>query len=100
MTIASYDEEGSTTTPFNMMLVNKTSRYHVAIQAIKGAAKRNEKVRLRLHELTTELTGRISKVTKFIISEKTGKSSVAFIQRTHSTVIVLCLKILMLTDFV
>jgi len=71
--MASYDEEGSTTTPFNMMLVNRTSRYHVAIQAIKGAAKRNEKVRLRLHELTTEMTGRISGVTKFILKEKTGK---------------------------
>jgi xylulose-5-phosphate/fructose-6-phosphate phosphoketolase len=56
-----------------MMLVNGTSRYHVAIQALKGAAKRNEKVRLRLHELTSELTGRISEVTKFILAEKTGK---------------------------
>ncbi|KAJ9617308.1 hypothetical protein H2200_001029 [Cladophialophora chaetospira] len=71
VTIASYDEEGSTTTPFNMMLLNKTSRYHVAIQAIKGAAKRNEKVRLRLHELTSDLTGRIGEITKFIIKEKT-----------------------------
>ncbi|EXJ60635.1 hypothetical protein A1O7_04788 [Cladophialophora yegresii CBS 114405] len=71
VTIASYNEEGSTTTPFNMMLVNGTSRYHVAIQAIKGAAKRNDKVRLRLHELTSELTGRISEVTKFILKEKT-----------------------------
>jgi xylulose-5-phosphate/fructose-6-phosphate phosphoketolase len=73
VTIASYNEEGSTTTPFNMMLVNSTSRYHVAIQALKSAAKRNEKVRLRLHELTSELTGRISEVTKFILAEKTGK---------------------------
>ena len=74
VTIASYNEEGSTTTPFNMMPVNSTSRYHVASQAIKGAAKRNEKVRLRLHELTSELTGRISEVTKFIVEEKTGTS--------------------------
>ncbi|OAP61491.1 hypothetical protein AYL99_03694 [Fonsecaea erecta] len=71
VTIASYNEEGSTTTPFNMMLVNATSRYHVAMQAIKGAAKRNEKVRLRTHELTSELTGMISKTQKYIMEEKT-----------------------------
>ncbi|KAL2423827.1 putative phosphoketolase [Exophiala dermatitidis] len=71
VTIASYKEEGSTTTPFNMMLVNETSRYHVAIQAIKGAARRNERVRLYLHELTSEFTGMISKVQKFIIENKT-----------------------------
>jgi len=71
VTIASYNEEGSTTTPFNMMLLNSTSRYHVAIQAIKGAAKRNERVALRLHELTSELTGNIRDVTKFILEERT-----------------------------
>jgi xylulose-5-phosphate/fructose-6-phosphate phosphoketolase len=73
VTIASYKEEGSTTTPFNMMLLNETSRYHVAINAIKGAAKRNEKVRLYLHEVTSELAGMISKTQKFIVTEKTGK---------------------------
>ncbi|KEF55153.1 uncharacterized protein A1O9_08807 [Exophiala aquamarina CBS 119918] len=73
VTIASYKEEGSTTTPFNMMLLNETSRYHVAINAIKGAAKRNEIVRLHLHEVTSELTSQISKTQKFIVEEKTGK---------------------------
>ena len=72
VSIASYNEEGSTTTPFNMMLLNKTSRYHVAIQAIKGAAKRNEKVRLRLHELTSELTGLITQTQKYIVENRTG----------------------------
>ena len=84
VTIASYNEEGSTTTPFKMMLLNSTSRYHVAIQTIKGGAKRNEKVRLRLHELTSELTGRIGEVTKFILKEKTGKFSVDSSDRLSS----------------
>ncbi|KAK4939041.1 hypothetical protein LTR10_020615 [Elasticomyces elasticus] len=71
ISIASYNEEGSTTTPFNMMLVNETSRYHVAIQAVKGAAKRNEKVRLHLHETVSELKGMISGTQKFIVEQKT-----------------------------
>lgn len=47
VTIASHVEEGSTMTPFNMILVNKPSRYHVARAAVKGAARRNEKARLK-----------------------------------------------------
>jgi xylulose-5-phosphate/fructose-6-phosphate phosphoketolase len=70
ITIASYIEEGSTTTPFDMMLLNRTSRFHVAIEAVKGASKRNEKVRLRLHELTSELVGLITKTQKYIAENK------------------------------
>ena len=75
VSIASYMEEGSTTTPFNMMLLNETSRFHVAIRAITGAAKRNEKVRMRLHELTSELMGEIRQTQDFIVKNKTGKHS-------------------------
>nr|KAK5450141.1 hypothetical protein LTR18_000156 [Exophiala xenobiotica] len=71
VTMASYNEEGSTTTPFNMMLLNGTSRYHVAMQAIQGGAKRNENVRLNLHEAISELTGLITKTQKFIVEQKT-----------------------------
>ncbi|KIX09288.1 uncharacterized protein Z518_00367 [Rhinocladiella mackenziei CBS 650.93] len=74
VSMAGYKEEGSTTTPFNMMLVNETSRYHVAIQAIQGAAKRNETVRLQLHEVTSELMGMITRTQKSIVAEKTGQS--------------------------
>lgn len=71
VTIASYMEEGSTTTPFNMMLLNETSRYHVAIAAIKGAAKRNQKVELKMHELVSELESEIKRTQGFIVREKT-----------------------------
>lgn len=71
MTIECYREEGSTTTPFNMLLLNHVSRYHVAIAAIKGAAKRNSKVQMRLHELVSELDGEIKKTQEFIMKEKT-----------------------------
>ncbi len=73
VSIACYKEEGSTTTPFNMMLVNETSRYHVAKAAVRGAAKRNSKVKLRQHELLSELDHEIRSVSKTIIETKTGE---------------------------
>ena len=72
VTISSYMEEGSTTTPFNMMLLNRTSRFHVAIQAVNAGSRRNEKVKLRLHELVSELQGEMKDVLDFILREKTG----------------------------
>jgi xylulose-5-phosphate/fructose-6-phosphate phosphoketolase len=74
ISIASYMEEGSTTTPFNMMLVNETSRYHVAKAAVKGAAKRNSKVRIKQHELLSELDHQIRSITRTIIETKTGEA--------------------------
>ncbi len=44
VTIESYKEEGSTTTPFDMMLRNGVSRYHVMEYAIRGASRVNETV--------------------------------------------------------
>jgi xylulose-5-phosphate/fructose-6-phosphate phosphoketolase len=73
VSMASYMEEGSTTTPFNMMLLNETSRFHVAKAAVKGAAKRNDKVRLRQHELLSELDHEVRSITKTIIETKTGE---------------------------
>jgi len=72
VTIASYNEEGSTTTPFNMMLLNETSRYHVAKAAVKGAVKRNDSVGLKQHELLSELDHEIRSITKAIIESKNG----------------------------
>jgi xylulose-5-phosphate/fructose-6-phosphate phosphoketolase len=66
-----YIEEGSTTTPFDMMLVNKVSRYHVAIAAVKGAALRNEKVRLQQHELVTSFEKDISTTRENIMEHGT-----------------------------
>uniref|UniRef100_A0A093VVR0 Putative phosphoketolase n=1 Tax=Talaromyces marneffei PM1 TaxID=1077442 RepID=A0A093VVR0_TALMA len=67
VSIAGYIEEGSTTTPFNMMLVNKVSRFHIAKAAVQGAAKRNEKVRLRCQELLSELDMDIGETSKYIV---------------------------------
>ncbi|KAJ5684122.1 uncharacterized protein N7477_000467 [Penicillium maclennaniae] len=67
VSIAGYVEEGSTTTPFNMMLVNRVSRYHVAQAAVGGGAKRNEKVRAHHQELFAEFEQKIGETRKYII---------------------------------
>jgi xylulose-5-phosphate/fructose-6-phosphate phosphoketolase len=42
--INGYIEEGTTTTPFDMSVRNKTSRYHLVMQAIRLASKVNSQV--------------------------------------------------------
>ncbi len=42
--IHGYQEEGTTTTPFDMNVRNGTSRYHLVMQAIRLAAARNPRV--------------------------------------------------------
>lgn len=72
-TIAGYVEEGSTTTPFDMMLVNHVSRFHVAIKALQGGARHNEKVALRQHELDSELRHDIVEARNYICQHHTGE---------------------------
>jgi xylulose-5-phosphate/fructose-6-phosphate phosphoketolase len=50
MSIRGYQEEGTTTTPFDMMIANDTDRYTIAIDAIKGGAKVNDTVCAYAHE--------------------------------------------------
>ena len=73
VTVAGYIEEGTTTTPFDMMMVNGVSRFHVAIAALNGAAMRNELVRVRHHELVSEMKHRMVETKKYIIEQKTGE---------------------------
>ena len=71
VSIEAYAEEGSTTTPLDMMLRNRVSRYHVAEAAIKGAALRNQKVRLDMHETLSSVRHDLAKVHEYIM--RTGK---------------------------
>ncbi|KAL2047306.1 hypothetical protein N7G274_001327 [Stereocaulon virgatum] len=71
VSIEAYSEEGGTTTPLDMMLRNRVSRYHVAEAAIKGAAIRNEKIRLDMHEMLSNLRHALVKLQEQIIA--TGK---------------------------
>lgn len=73
VSIGSYREEGSTTTPFDMMLVNGVSRFHVAKAAVAGGSVRNDRVRLRLQELSAAFDHEMHAVTKYIAENQTGK---------------------------
>lgn len=72
-TIHGYMEEGSTTTPFDMMLANRVSRFHVAKAALHGAAKWNERVQLYQHELSSEFDQNIADTKKYIIEKRKGR---------------------------
>jgi xylulose-5-phosphate/fructose-6-phosphate phosphoketolase len=71
VTIGCYQEEGSTTTPFDMMLRNRVSRYHVMEAAIKGGARGNDKVSLDMVALVAEVKHQVVKVQEHILA--TGK---------------------------
>ncbi|EHK96318.1 putative phosphoketolase [Glarea lozoyensis 74030] len=71
VSIGCYKEEGSTTTPFDMMLRNGVSRYHICEAAIKGGARVNEKVALDMVSLLAEVKHQVVKVQEYIMA--TGK---------------------------
>jgi xylulose-5-phosphate/fructose-6-phosphate phosphoketolase len=71
VSIECYKEEGSTTTPFDMMLRNNVSRYHIIEAALKGGAKYNPKVDLEMTTLLAEVRHQVTKVQEYIM--KTGK---------------------------
>jgi xylulose-5-phosphate/fructose-6-phosphate phosphoketolase len=68
VSIECYKEEGSTTTPFDMMLRNNVSRYHVIEAAIKGGAKHNLQVALDMTSLLGDVRHQISKVHDYIMA--------------------------------
>ncbi|KAL7791888.1 XFP N-terminal domain-containing protein [Trichoderma ceciliae] len=66
MTVEGYKEEGSTTTPFDMMLVNRVSRFHVASRALKVSATHNGAIHNHLPALLSEIDGRMTVVQDYI----------------------------------
>jgi xylulose-5-phosphate/fructose-6-phosphate phosphoketolase len=48
--VRGYREEGSTTTPFDMVVLNQTSRFHLAIEALKRARRPPEHADLLIDE--------------------------------------------------
>lgn len=67
MKILGYIEKGSTTTPFDMQVRNATSRYHVAIEAIKVAAKVNNKVSVKAEELIAYFNHKLVEHEEYIV---------------------------------
>lgn len=66
MTVEGYNEEGSTTTPFDMMLVNGVSRFHVASRALKASAQHNDGIRERLSALLNEINEDMARIKDYI----------------------------------
>jgi xylulose-5-phosphate/fructose-6-phosphate phosphoketolase len=64
--IHGYHEEGSTTTPFDIKVLNKVSLYHLAIDMIEQASKKNKKIARKRKALVKELKRRIRRHHKYI----------------------------------
>lgn len=73
MTVEGYKEEGSTTTPFDMMLVNGVSRFHLAMRALKATAQHNGVIRDQLPVLLSKVRDRMAKVQDYIKENGKGE---------------------------
>ncbi|KAF9237663.1 XFP N-terminal domain-containing protein [Melanogaster broomeanus] len=69
MRIEGYREEGTTTSPFDMLLCNNVSRYHVAASAVRGGALFNAKVSTEAHELASYIMHLAQKDKEYIYRE-------------------------------
>ncbi|KAI5465415.1 XFP N-terminal domain-containing protein [Mariannaea sp. PMI_226] len=69
MTVEGYKEEGNTTTPFDMMLVNRVSRFHVAERAIRSAMEGNELIRNQSDDALAWILDRAEEAKKHIQTE-------------------------------
>lgn len=65
--IFGYKEKGTTTTPFDMQVLNECSRFHLALKAVKFAAEVNPKVEKNMPELIEKIYSIITKHEKFIV---------------------------------
>ena len=82
MAVDGYKEEGSTTTPFDMMLANEVSRFHVATRALKAAAESNGAVREKLDALLGEVEARTREVKEYIMSNGKGEDRASVLPST------------------
>jgi len=61
-----YREEGSTTTPFDMKVANGVSCYHLAMDMVEQASKKNKTVAKNKKRILKELNAMIKKHQKYI----------------------------------
>jgi len=78
ISIESYREEGSTTTPFDMVIRNRCSRYDVAKAAIRGAAQWNKAVELNMPQLLARVQHDLKKTGEYILATGKGKKILPF----------------------
>ena len=67
--INGYREEGTTTTPFDMQVRNRTSRYHLVIQAAEKMAARNPQAAAKAENLIRKYKNKLREHRDFIRSE-------------------------------
>ncbi|KAG6919201.1 hypothetical protein DXG01_008499 [Tephrocybe rancida] len=72
ISIEGYAEEGTTTSPFDMMLCNHTSRFDVAMAAIRGGAHFNERVAVDAHEIISFIKHLAQKEREYIYKHGKG----------------------------
>jgi len=65
--IRGYIEEGTTTTPFDMVVRNRTSRFHLAIQAVKHASEVNPSVAKKAAKLIKFFEQQLKEHSKYIL---------------------------------
>jgi xylulose-5-phosphate/fructose-6-phosphate phosphoketolase len=72
-----YREEGTTTTPFDMHIHNRTSRYHLVIQGAQKIAARNSKAAAKAEELIVKYEWKIAEHGLFIRREGVDPPEIA-----------------------
>jgi xylulose-5-phosphate/fructose-6-phosphate phosphoketolase len=72
-----YREEGSTTTPFDMHVRNRTSRYHLVIQTAQKLAAAKPGVAARAEELVRKYEGRIVDHHAYIVENGVDPPEIA-----------------------
>jgi xylulose-5-phosphate/fructose-6-phosphate phosphoketolase len=68
VTVEGYAEEGTTTSPFDMMICNRTDRFSVAIAAIRGGARFNDRVAVYAHQKCSYLKHLVEKERVYILA--------------------------------
>ncbi|KAL1918985.1 uncharacterized protein VTP21DRAFT_2366 [Calcarisporiella thermophila] len=66
LVVHGYEEEGSTTTPFKMLVANSASRYHICIDAIRKVMVTHPDIALEGHTLITGYQHAIRKHDEYI----------------------------------
>lgn len=67
ISVHGYEEEGTTTTPFNMMVMNKTDRYNLCMDVLEKAAAQNPKFKKKAEELTAYFLKKLDEHAKYIV---------------------------------
>ncbi|MBP6881668.1 MAG: phosphoketolase family protein [Candidatus Pacebacteria bacterium] len=62
-----YEESGSTTTPFDMMVRNRVDRYHLAMEAFAKAAEQNVITETQAQELISDFQERLAAHRAYVI---------------------------------